>query len=208
MCKARLVLDALCSILCLCAAVLSTMHDSNDGGGSNTNNPTTASLVTCLWSFLFFLYGTCTVFDLQPKHNPLPIAVDIMSLLLLVPSVAFIWIEYNPTLHSTQFHFCGNHPSLLRIGIFTGANVLRFFISTLCCCDHTPMQRTTAGVGVHGGWLVAWATGCTRWCRIDGVLLGSPDQSQLFKIKHRFHYNLHWMIGGLTKLWKSTRFRT
>ena len=85
--KERLVLDAVCTLICFCAAVFTTLHDDDDDDESNHTglSPFGASVVTSLWSLLFLVYGTCTIVDLEPKHKPLPIVADITSLLLLVP---------------------------------------------------------------------------------------------------------------------------
>ena len=155
--KTRLVLDAVGTLICFCAAVLTTLHDDDDDDNTNAGpSPYRASYVTSLWSLLFLVYGTCTIVDLEPKHKPLPIVVDILSLLLLVPSLAIVWLVYNPsTQRSTQFHLYGTRPSLLRIGVFAGATFLRFFVSLFCCCDHQSVQpqRPEGATAAHGDYI-------------------------------------------------------
>ena len=144
----RLLLDILCASIALCNAVLSTVstidHPPNNTTttvlqASSPPTPFQSSTVPCLWVFLFFLLGLGSIFDLQHKHN----LVDIASLLLLLPSVAWIWTTSDTSSTDLYFHLYGNQLSLLRVSTFTSALSLRFIVSVLCCWESTATNGRT-----------------------------------------------------------------
>jgi ABC-type multidrug transport system fused ATPase/permease subunit len=151
----RVVVDTVCCLLCLSAAILSTI--SNNRTVYPDSSPFLSSRVTCLWIFLFFLYGTFTIFDIFNRKQTLPaIIVDVSSLILLLPCLLWIWTELTSNSSTTKYHLYGQHLSLLRISIFSGANFLRFFLSTLCCWDNLSIKQqkhTTKADVVHGNYV-------------------------------------------------------
>ena len=156
----RVAVDLICASLTLGAAVVSTIEESpNSIPPASPASPLSSSVVTFLWSLLFFMFTTFAILDGQPRQHLGPIVADISSLLLLLLSVAWLWATYNPA-DLSQLHLFGNQLSVLRVSVFSVAVALRFVVSVLCCWEcrrrnrhAAPNNETTTTTTTHADYI-------------------------------------------------------